>query len=170
MRLGYPSRTPRELEVPCPPLRLPRTLSIVRIRSLARLAWIAVGVACSSATSPGHSVIGTWVRSDNNDTTWFEQHGTDVAGWWAPDGVEQLICGTVSGSTVMLTLYPEGATYEGTFSGDALITGTETDSGGTAPYALNFSRVVADTPSMLGLGGGNCAGFPYNRVRYDRVR
>lgn len=72
-----------------------------------------------------------------------------------------MICGTISGRTVKLTYAPQTTKYQGTFSGNDVIEGTYTDSAGMV-HALSYTRVVADTPTLLGIGA-QCTGFPYGK-------
>jgi hypothetical protein len=133
----------------------------MRTRSvIAPLMCLVSVLACNSSTGPGYNITGSWRRSDDSTGAYFFQHGTVVKGFWIPHNTVQpdLICGSVSGRTVTLTI--AGQPYQGMFTDNQMIQGSYTvDSAGvgTVQVPLNFTLLSSSPPPVA--FAGTCPGF-----------
>jgi hypothetical protein len=128
---------------------------------LPSLAWILAVAGCGSATGPGQNLTGTWLRTDNGLTVYFEQEGAIVQGYDSyPQFVPhyETICGTLSGDSVTLSV--GGTPFQGVLRGSQSIDGSiivDSVGVGPVPVPLSFNRLTSSNPGAMPIQ--NCPGF-----------
>jgi hypothetical protein len=136
----------------------------LRVRAL--VVGLAVGATLGCSTGPTYTVVGGWQLGSS--LLWLAQSGTSFAGYEfgapavanAPTLRDSLVCGTVIGAQVRLTLpvVTGGGEFVGTFRDAATIVGTLTASP-LPPQAATMTKALAPT-SIMGSGGIGPQVFP----------
>jgi len=129
----------------------------MRVPALVVGLVVGATLACSS-TGPTYTVSGTWYLGSS--LLWLAQSGASFAGYDvstpdvnAPTLGDTLVCGTVMGAQVQLTLPAQagGGEFIGTFRDASTIIGTLTVAP-SAPRAATMTKGLP--PASIGGNGG----------------